>query len=227
MAPRPRFERLEPEKQALILQAASAEFAQHGYKSASFNRIIDAAGLSKGAMYYYFDDKRDLYLTVVRSYQRDILGHLGEFPPVSSPEEYWQELAALFSRAAHAKLAHPEFLHLGMSMFKSMLAGELQLPPQELFGEVGSWAEGLVVAGQNAGAVRTDLPAGLLVALVFGALEASDMWLIQHISSVEDIDMAGAHNFAVGLFKRLLQPGPDSAGNGWNMLQKNAKRIHP
>jgi len=28
---------------------------------ASLNRVIDAAGISKGSMYYFFDGKEDLY----------------------------------------------------------------------------------------------------------------------------------------------------------------------
>ena len=34
----------------------------HGFENASLNRIIKKAGISKGAMYYYFDDKMDLYI---------------------------------------------------------------------------------------------------------------------------------------------------------------------
>ncbi len=216
--PRPRFERLEPEKQRAILDAASHEFAEHGFQQASFNRIIENAGFSKGAMYYYFDDKKDLYLTVLRTYQGQILAELGELPEVSSPAEYWAALSDLFSHAAQVKMKHPEFIHLGMSMLKSMLNGELQVPAHELFGEVMGWVEELVTVGQGVGAVRTDLPTGLLVALIFGALEAADMWLVQQIDVLEDLDMEGAHAFSIGLFKRILEPGEDTEGNGWNMI---------
>src|SRR5262249_1214418 len=37
--PRPRFERIAPEKRDAVLDAAAKEFAEHGYDDASMNRI--------------------------------------------------------------------------------------------------------------------------------------------------------------------------------------------
>ncbi|NIP78742.1 MAG: TetR family transcriptional regulator, partial [Gemmatimonadetes bacterium] len=62
---RARFDNLEPERREAILAAAGDEFAAHGYSRASLNRIIEAAGISKGSLYYYFDDKADLFASVV------------------------------------------------------------------------------------------------------------------------------------------------------------------
>ena len=63
---RPRFAKLPPAQQQAILRAALDEFAAHGFHDASLNRVIDAAGISKGSMYYYFDGKEDLYAHVAR-----------------------------------------------------------------------------------------------------------------------------------------------------------------
>ncbi|MBL8975425.1 MAG: TetR/AcrR family transcriptional regulator, partial [Myxococcales bacterium] len=63
--PRPRFATLAPDRRAAILAAAAAEFAAHGIDGASYNRIIARAAVSKGAMYYYFDDKQDLLRAVL------------------------------------------------------------------------------------------------------------------------------------------------------------------
>src|SRR5512137_1457650 len=69
--PLARFERLEPERRRRILAAAAQEFASKGYENASLGWIADEAGFSKPALYYYFEDKADLYATVVReSWQR-------------------------------------------------------------------------------------------------------------------------------------------------------------
>lgn len=59
--PRPRFQKLSIEKQQAILEAAAREFSAHGYEGASINKILETAQLSKGAAYYYFDDKADLF----------------------------------------------------------------------------------------------------------------------------------------------------------------------
>ena len=63
--PRPRFENLPLAKRRRILETAALEFATRGFDAASLNRIIRSARISKGAAYYYFDDKADLYTAVV------------------------------------------------------------------------------------------------------------------------------------------------------------------
>ena len=66
--PLPRFERLPKEKQERILKAAVKVFTAQGYEKASLNLMLEGAGISKGAAYYYFADKADLIGTVVRRY---------------------------------------------------------------------------------------------------------------------------------------------------------------
>lgn len=61
-----RFESLEESKQHTIRQAALEEFAQHGYEKASTNRIVKAAGIGKGMLFYYFTSKQELYEYLVK-----------------------------------------------------------------------------------------------------------------------------------------------------------------
>jgi TetR/AcrR family transcriptional regulator len=57
-----KFLNLEPEKRERILNAAIKEFAQKGYKNASTNEIVKEAGISKGLIFHYFKNKKQLYL---------------------------------------------------------------------------------------------------------------------------------------------------------------------
>lgn len=57
-----KFLSLNPEKQERILNAALKEFAQKGYENASTNEIVKAAGISKGLLFHYFNNKKELYL---------------------------------------------------------------------------------------------------------------------------------------------------------------------
>ncbi len=76
--PLARFERLEPDRRRRILAAAAQEFASKGYENASLGWIADESGFSKPALYYYFEDKADLYATVVRESWRRLSpqGHI-------------------------------------------------------------------------------------------------------------------------------------------------------
>ena len=74
---RPRFAKLPAEQQQAIVRAARDEFAGRGFHDASLNRVIEAAGISKGSMYYYFDGKEDLYAYIVRTELEHLFDHLG------------------------------------------------------------------------------------------------------------------------------------------------------
>lgn len=50
-----------------ILEAAEKRFSQDGYERASMDSIAEAAGLSKGALYYCFESKAELYLAVLQN----------------------------------------------------------------------------------------------------------------------------------------------------------------
>lgn len=57
-----KFLKLNPEKRERILNAAMKEFAQKGFMNASTDTIVKEAGISKGALFYYFNNKKDMFL---------------------------------------------------------------------------------------------------------------------------------------------------------------------
>jgi len=59
------FKKLPEEKRKKILDTAIVEFAERGFDSANINSIAMNAGVSVGSMYKYFDNKEDLFLSVI------------------------------------------------------------------------------------------------------------------------------------------------------------------
>ncbi|HCQ90528.1 MULTISPECIES: TetR/AcrR family transcriptional regulator [unclassified Clostridium] len=57
-----KFLNLDVEKQDRILNAAMKEFAQKGFEKASTNEIVKEADISKGLLFHYFKDKKNLFL---------------------------------------------------------------------------------------------------------------------------------------------------------------------
>jgi AcrR family transcriptional regulator len=53
---------------ALLLEVATAEFLAHGYNGTSLERVAEAAGFSKGAVYGNFAGKEELCLAVLENY---------------------------------------------------------------------------------------------------------------------------------------------------------------
>ena len=57
-----KFLSLKHEKQERIINAAIKEFAKKGYKNATTDEIVKEANISKGALFHYFNSKKDLFL---------------------------------------------------------------------------------------------------------------------------------------------------------------------
>lgn len=49
-----------------IIDAAARLFAEKGYNATSVREVVEAAGCRKPALYYYFDNKEDLFLQILR-----------------------------------------------------------------------------------------------------------------------------------------------------------------
>jgi AcrR family transcriptional regulator len=58
--------------QSNILSAARDEFAEHGLGGARMDRIAERAGLNKRLIYYYFEDKEQLFRAVLEQAYLDI-----------------------------------------------------------------------------------------------------------------------------------------------------------
>lgn len=56
----------ETERRGQILRSARSVFIEKGYLAARVDDVARRAGLSKGAVYFYFPSKRDLFLALVR-----------------------------------------------------------------------------------------------------------------------------------------------------------------
>jgi AcrR family transcriptional regulator len=63
--PKPTFDNLPPAKRQAIIDLAVAEFAENSYRIASLSRIVARAGIAKGSIYQYFENKQDLYLFIL------------------------------------------------------------------------------------------------------------------------------------------------------------------
>ena len=56
-----KFLNLDSDKQNRIINAAIKEFAEKGYSNASTNEIVKEAGISKGLLFHYFQNKKQLF----------------------------------------------------------------------------------------------------------------------------------------------------------------------
>ncbi|MFD1412285.1 TetR/AcrR family transcriptional regulator [Oceanobacillus jeddahense] len=53
------------QKKTLIIEKARELFIQKGYNATSFSEIVQHAGISKGSIYYHFNNKENLFVSVL------------------------------------------------------------------------------------------------------------------------------------------------------------------
>jgi AcrR family transcriptional regulator len=203
--PRPRFASLEPERRTAILAAAAAEIAESGLDGASYNRIIERAGVSKGAMYYYFDDREDLCLTVVREAVDRAVAQIG--PPIAFDDArgFWDSLADLYARALQFVEREPQLAGL--------LRALLARPSESASSAITAYTEQahaflaeLLARGRALGAVRDDLPTDLLARLLVATGDVSDRWLLERWDELPDRTLERYASDVLALHMRVAAP---------------------
>ena len=214
--PLPRFEKLSDSKKKAILDAATREFAEHGFGAASYNRIIDLAGISKGAMYYYFSDKDDLYRTVLEAAHRMWMVNMRPPTAVTDAASYWRECEAVYARILHFFLAEPQSAALCWSISRSRRRGESHPALVDLADRLETWTGALIRIGQGVGAVRGDLPPDLLLHTGFAMLEGMDRWLATHWDDMTPDRVDETAHMLVSLIRRMAEPGPVPAPHASN-----------
>lgn len=60
----------------LIIEAARAEFMEHGFRQASVHKIAQRAGTTTGALYIRYQNKDELFLSLVRPAMEEIAAHM-------------------------------------------------------------------------------------------------------------------------------------------------------
>jgi len=93
-----------------ILDAATSEFADHGFAGARVDRVAAGAGLNKAMLYHYFGDKEALYLAVLERAYADLREtesrlELSDAAPIDAVRRLVEFTWDYF-------VAHPEFLSL-------------------------------------------------------------------------------------------------------------------
>lgn len=156
-----------------ILDAASHEFAVHGYGGASLRRIASAAGLQVGSLYFHFPTKDDLVVATlvdgVESARAQLLAAIDAVPGTASPSE----------RVHAALLGHLEALHASDDRAAAVVRMVETLPPDLRAGHSANekrfarvWLE-VLKRGQREGVVRDDVNLRVLRDLVVGSLNST------------------------------------------------------
>jgi AcrR family transcriptional regulator len=206
-----RFAKMPSEKRERLLTIAAQEFAAYGFEAASFNRILEEAQIGKSSAYYYFEDKADLFCTVVNyCLERLQLAPARETLTSLTAETFWPAIADLHDQPLLHAQQHPW-------LFGAVRAAE-RLTPESLQREslaelVRSLRQYMMTAldmtikrGQELWLIRTDLPNELLVAWFRAIDGASDDWLLAHIDHLDQDAITHIARQTIATIRQALAP---------------------
>lgn len=107
-APRPRKRMGRPSRQDVLagqdaatrlLQAATAEFVEHGYEGTSTNRISERAGFAPQTFYRWYKDKLDIFVAVYKAWAEAEMAQLEAMLTEDSPNAHLAEACVESHRA--------------------------------------------------------------------------------------------------------------------------------
>jgi AcrR family transcriptional regulator len=204
--PRPRFATADADLQRRILEAATREFTAKGYEAASLNRILLAAGLSKGSFYYYFDDKADLGAAVLAQLLDELKPLVEELGHPSTPREFWAALRRYTDRTMEEGFATQARLDLlaklGMAYVRHP---ELMTHLQPLMTSFRAQQIEFIKRGQKIGAIRQDLSPDALINLMQAAKTSLAASVLTNPSPTRAELNAFTEQF-IDLVKRMVKP---------------------
>jgi len=203
-----RFEKLAPEKRERLIDVAAQEFATRGFEQASLNRILEQAQIGKGSAYYYFEDKADLFCTVVQYAMR--------FLDLATPPD--ADLASLTAEHFWPMLAEMRRVPLLRSFERPWLFMVLHVAAQvspsiperptltALVEQTRSGVLKLITHGQELGCIRTDVPNDLLLSWLLALDQASDNWLMSHWEYLDQDVIVRISQQTIAALERAFSP---------------------
>lgn len=124
------FFRLPEEKRARILEGAWSEFTAVPYAEASINRIVQTSRIPRGSFYQYFEDKNDLFLTLIDEIRDQFLDLFHDTLERSGGDLFAMPLALLDAMVAPSGCITPAF-----SRAFALLSLNVNMDVQQLFFE--------------------------------------------------------------------------------------------
>jgi Transcriptional regulator len=73
-----------------LIEVARRTFAEYGYADTSMDKLTAEAGLTRGALYHHFGDKKGLFAAVVNQIDSEMALSAQKY--LEQPEDLWEGL---------------------------------------------------------------------------------------------------------------------------------------
>lgn len=119
--PKQTFLNLPEEKRKAFLEIALNEFANNDYNTASVSKIVEKAGIAKGSVYQYFEDKQDLFLYLLDYANQEMMGVIQQMASPDPNADFFETLRWQMSVTVQAATKFPVHSRLARRAYSSPL----------------------------------------------------------------------------------------------------------
>lgn len=187
-----------------ILDAAAAEFREHGYEGASIRGIAERVGMLKGSLYNYIKGKSDLFVAVVERPARQIIDEAEKLVELDEPVAI--KLRRLMEVQIHLFRTHypTPFVYLAQ-------ANKHLDPRFDDWDETYvSLLQEMLQTGVDSGELRADLNVELVSRAILGLMAWMLAWYEPRTEEFDELIIEQFWQFTIsGIAKQ--QPPPRSA----------------
>lgn len=196
-----RKQQLEDFNRTHIVKSAMREFSRKGYQRTTMDSIARRAGYSPGAIYRYFDSKKDLFAAVMQAIRDDTMEVLAE--PLPDSLDFESRLRARLSRYfsfVEKNKGHMAALLAQRGLLEWDLGNYPQRVVRDFYSRYRLVFEDLMRHGIREGRLRFDIPEFYATTLI-GLVDAVGyQWLTApgkvplraHVDRLVDLFLHGA-----------------------------------
>ena len=150
-----------------LLQAALRLFVHNGFEQTSVDKIAEAAGLSKGAIYFYFDSKEALLHGLLDQTEKVVVDRMVKTIAGAGPEAS-DKIAVFVNGQAELGVTDPDrvLLLILSSLEFHNHEGAINDRVQAIYARMYAILEDVIELGKAQRAFRRDLPTAVQAAII-------------------------------------------------------------
>jgi len=160
-------------KRAQITQAAAEVFARKGFQGASVDDIATAAGVSKGTVYGYFENKEELFYATFEVFQGELV--LQCEAVMAAQTTAFDKLAGCLKICVTSLQQNIQMFPLTLELWAAASSGSARerfaVAMENLYREFRGMTSGLIEAGKASGEFRADVNGEAVAAWLVGGVD--------------------------------------------------------
>lgn len=195
-----------------IIASAARVFGQKGFQRASLDQVAADAGLTKGAIYWHFKSKNDLYFALLDSrFQRDtstMLGVVAGMAATTGNSSAVKLMASVFSSGLEQATSDPDWPRLFVEVMGQSREPEVRERIAQFYEQGWDFVGRMVRDMQAAGLIRRDIDPDMMATFWFAL---GDGLILAWLSQPDRIDFSALSESILDMLWRGIAPIADNS----------------